>query len=88
MNEFCAAMGICNLRHLDEEIAKRKTVVERYRSHLDGVAGIKLAPVQKDVTPNYAFQSCLTSLYLVQTVMKFLMHLLRTALVQESIFIR
>ena len=55
MNEFCAAMGICNLRHLDEEIAKRKAVVERYRSHLDGVAGIKLAPVQKDVTPNYAY---------------------------------
>ena len=55
MNEFCAAMGICNLRHLDEEIAKRKVVVERYRSHLEGVPGIKLAPVQKDVTPNYAY---------------------------------
>ena len=55
MNEFCAAMGICNLRHLDEEIAKRKSVVERYKSHLEGVPGIKLAPVQKDVTPNYAY---------------------------------
>ena len=29
MNEFCAAMGICNLRHVDEEIAKRKKVAER-----------------------------------------------------------
>ena len=55
MNEFCAAMGICNLRHLHDEIAKRKAVVERYRSHLEGVDGIKLAPVQKDVTPNYAY---------------------------------
>ena len=55
MNEFCAAMGICNLRHLDEEIAKRKAVVERYRSHLEGVAGIKLAPIQPDVEPNYAY---------------------------------
>ena len=55
MNEFCAAMGICNLRHLDEEIAKRKAVVERYRSHLEDVPGIKLAPVQKNVTPNYAY---------------------------------
>lgn len=55
MNEFCAAMGICNLRHLDEEIAKRKAVVERYRSRLEGVAGIKLAPIQKDVEPNYAY---------------------------------
>lgn len=24
MNEFCAAMGLCNLRHVEEEIAKRK----------------------------------------------------------------
>ncbi|MBR1765153.1 MAG: DegT/DnrJ/EryC1/StrS family aminotransferase [Ruminococcus sp.] len=55
MNEFCAAMGICNLRHLDEEIAKRKAVVERYRSYLEGIDGIKLAPIQKDVTPNYAY---------------------------------
>ena len=31
MNEFCAAMGICNLKHIDEEIAKRKVVVEKYR---------------------------------------------------------
>ena len=27
MNEFQAAMGLCNLRHLDEEIGKRKKVV-------------------------------------------------------------
>ena len=55
MNEFCAAMGICNLRHLEEEIAKRKIVVERYRSNLNGVDGIKLAPIQKDVESNYAY---------------------------------
>lgn len=55
MNEFCAAMGICNLRHVDEEIAKRKKVVNRYREHLEGVDGIKLNPVQKDVEPNYAY---------------------------------
>lgn len=55
MNEFCAAMGICNLRHLDEEIAKRKAVVERYRTHLESIEGIKLAPIQKDVEPNYAY---------------------------------
>lgn len=55
MNEFCAAMGICNLRHLSEEIAKRKLVVERYRSLLDGIPGIQLNPVQKDVESNYAY---------------------------------
>jgi dTDP-4-amino-4,6-dideoxygalactose transaminase len=55
MNEFQAAMGLCNLRHLDEAISRRKAVVERYRSHLEGVNGIQLSPVQKDVTPNYAY---------------------------------
>ena len=29
MNEFCAAMGLCNLRHVDEEIAKRKDEIEK-----------------------------------------------------------
>ena len=37
MNEFCAAMGLCNLRHVDDEIIKRKAVVERYRERLSGV---------------------------------------------------
>lgn len=55
MNEFCAAMGICNLRHVDGEIAKRKAVVERYRKHLAGVEGLQLSPQQKDVQPNYAY---------------------------------
>lgn len=55
MNEFCAAMGICNLRHVDEEIAKRKVLVERYRNRLAGVDGIRLNPVQKDVQPNYSY---------------------------------
>lgn len=55
MNEFQAAMGICNLRHLDEEIGKRKKVVERYRSRLEGVEGIKLSVIQKDVESNYAY---------------------------------
>lgn len=55
MNEFCAAMGICNLRHIDKEIAKRKAVVERYREHLEGVEGLQLNPIQKEVTSNYAY---------------------------------
>ncbi len=55
MNEFCAAMGICNLRQIDEEISKRKKIVERYRERLNNIEGIQLNPVQKDVTPNYAY---------------------------------
>jgi len=55
MNEFCAAMGICNLRHIEGEIAKRKLVVEKYIEYLSGVEGIQLNPVQDDVEPNYAY---------------------------------
>lgn len=55
MNEFAASMGICNLRHLDAEIAKRKAVVERYRERLSGIDGIKLNAVQENVQSNYAY---------------------------------
>lgn len=55
MNEFAAAMGICNLRHVDEEIAKRKAIVEKYRELLGGVEGIKLCAEQADVKSNYAY---------------------------------
>ena len=55
MNEFCAAMGLCNLRHVDEEIAKRGRAASRYRRNLDGIAGLKLNPIQEDVKPNYAY---------------------------------
>lgn len=55
MNEFSAAMGICNLKHIEEEIGKRRKVVERYRANLENIDGIKLSPIQKDVVPNYAY---------------------------------
>lgn len=55
MNEFQAAMGICNLRHLDKEIAKRGEAVKRYRERLGGVKGIILCSEQKDVISNYAY---------------------------------
>lgn len=55
MNEFCAAMGLCNLRHIDEEIEKRKKAAERYKEHLEGIEGIKLSPPQKGMKVNYAY---------------------------------
>lgn len=55
MNEFCAAMGICNLRHIDEEIEKRKKVDFLYRSRLEKVHGIKLNSIQENVTRNYSY---------------------------------
>lgn len=55
MNEFQAAMGICNLRHVDDEIAKRKTVVEHYIERLNGIEGVIICKPQKDVISNYAY---------------------------------
>lgn len=55
MNEFQAAMGLCNLRHVDDEIQKRGKVVEQYRRRLSGVEGIWLAPPQEGVKTNYAY---------------------------------
>lgn len=55
MNEFQAAMGICNLRHIDDEIEKRKKVAERYNLMLSNIEGIILPTIQKDVKSNYAY---------------------------------
>lgn len=55
MNEFQAAMGICNLRHVDSEILKRKVVVERYRARLENIEGIKLSSIQEGVKSNYSY---------------------------------
>ncbi len=55
MNEFQAAMGICNLRHVDESIAVRKTLAARYRERLSDIKGIRLCPERPDVKYNYAY---------------------------------
>lgn len=55
MNEFQAAMGICNMKHLNEEIQKRKMIGDHYRERLSGVEGIKLCVIQEHVESNYAY---------------------------------
>ncbi|RGY98930.1 DegT/DnrJ/EryC1/StrS family aminotransferase [Clostridium sp. AM58-1XD] len=55
MNEFQAAMGLCNLHHLSENIEKRKKISDRYRERLNGTEGIRLAPVREEITYNYAY---------------------------------
>lgn len=55
MNEFQAAMGICNLRHLEGEIAKRRALAERYHRRLGGVEGIRLCTPKPGVRYNYAY---------------------------------
>ncbi|MCI8269900.1 MAG: DegT/DnrJ/EryC1/StrS family aminotransferase [Lachnospiraceae bacterium] len=55
MNEFQAAMGLCNLRHVESEIARRKKLAGRYRERLSGVKGIRLCPENPRVRMNYAY---------------------------------
>lgn len=55
MNEFQAAMGICNLMRLSQEIAERKVIVTLYRERLASVPGIRLVPEKMDVLPNHSY---------------------------------
>lgn len=55
MDEFRAIMGLCNLKHIDEEIAKRKNIYLKYMETLDEVKGIEILPEQKNVVSNYAY---------------------------------
>lgn len=55
MNEFQAAMGLCNLNHIDAEIKKRKKVYERYIKNLKTINGVKLLKQNKDIKNNYSY---------------------------------
>ena len=55
MNEFCAAMGLCNLKCIDGEIDKRKEIYNKYQERLTGISGIKVPFVQDWVQANYSY---------------------------------
>ena len=55
MNEFCAAMGLCNLRHLSDWIENRRELSEHYDARLGDVEGITLRAKQEGVSHNYIY---------------------------------
>lgn len=55
MNEFSAIMGLCNLKHLEDNIRKRKFRFDIYHEKLQGVKGIRLFENQRDTVSNYAY---------------------------------
>lgn len=55
MNEFSAIMGLCNLRHIDENIQNRKERYEFYRQEFQNVTGIRLFDEKVHATRNYAY---------------------------------
>ena len=54
MNEFCAIMGLCNLKHIQESMDSRREVAKRYVEGLKDVAGIKMFGKIKG-KENYAY---------------------------------
>lgn len=55
MNEFQAAMGIVNLRYIDEQIQKRKVITQRYRENLKNVDGISFLKDLDGIKYNYSY---------------------------------
>ena len=55
LDEFRAAMGICNLRNMDKYVNARRAVFEHYIERLSGIEGIVLPRIQPGVEPNYAY---------------------------------
>ncbi len=55
MSELHAAMGLCNLRHVDEEIARREQAAMEYGKRLGGVEGIALPCSQPGVKSNFSY---------------------------------
>lgn len=55
MNEFQAAMGICNIKYLDSNIKKREKIVKHYIKRLSAVDRITICSNQKCVSSNYSY---------------------------------
>jgi dTDP-4-amino-4,6-dideoxygalactose transaminase len=55
MNELQAALGVVQLRHVDEEIRRRRALDALYRKELAGLPGIRLLPPVAGATRNYAY---------------------------------
>ncbi|ONI46400.1 hypothetical protein AN642_03130 [Epulopiscium sp. SCG-B10WGA-EpuloA2] len=55
MNEFQAAMGLCNLRQIEQAIERRKVLYERYEYNLRDISGIRLNNIPKNIKYNYAY---------------------------------
>ncbi len=55
LDEFRAAMGICNLRNIDKYVAARKNIYTQYLERLDGIKGIILNRFREGITPVYSY---------------------------------
>ena len=55
MNEFSAAMGLCNLPYVEENIQERKKRVLYYKEKLNGMEGVVLPEYKEEVKYSYGY---------------------------------
>lgn len=55
MNEFAAIMGLCNLKHIDENISRRKRCWEIYKNNLEKIEGLQLFQENRYTAKNYSY---------------------------------
>ena len=55
MNEIQSAMGLLQLKYIDQSVKKRNLVAEHYRKGLKSIKGIEYLPERNNVNYNYAY---------------------------------
>ena len=55
MNEMQAALGLLQLKHHDQNILKRKNIVDMYRENINAIKGISFLSDHDDTVSNYAY---------------------------------
>lgn len=55
MNEFCAIMGLCNLKHIEQAIVQRKILCDEYERQLKDVSGIQTFQSKSGGKRNYGY---------------------------------
>ncbi|MCK3685173.1 DegT/DnrJ/EryC1/StrS family aminotransferase [Maribellus sp. YY47] len=55
MNEMQAALGLVQLKHYQENITKRKAIVDSYREKLANIQGITMLPLPESTDSNHSY---------------------------------
>lgn len=55
MNEFCAIMGVCNLKHIGDVIARRGQIYRYYMNEISKIKGVRFFAKRDNIIDNYAY---------------------------------
>lgn len=84
MNEFQAAMGLANLKTIDEKIQNRKIAYENYKKHLSAIPGLRMVNLLSNIKYNYSYMPILVD----ESAFKKTRDELYDALIEYNIFSR